>query len=183
VATRAVRGAAIAFTCAVAFTCASASAAGAPTDPRTADASVADAGTAPRIEVRSADLLLVGLVQGRRMSLHLSRSVDNAPVRDATVAATLRGATHAAVAETDGGYSFETPDLELPGAATVEFRVTQSGRSESLRGTLQGAAAPRDEDKNGIRQYLWWVLNFGVCIGFLMLYARRRKAAERAGDD
>jgi hypothetical protein len=172
----AVRGAAVAFAVVVA------AAAGAPPNAHAVGASAVETGAAPRIEVRSADLLLVGLVQGDRMSLHLSRSVDNAPVRDATVAAILRGATHAAVAESDGGYAFETPDLLLPGAATVEFRVTQGARSESLRGTLQGAQAERNEDKNGIRQYLWWVLNFGVCIGFLMLYARRRKAAEEAED-
>jgi hypothetical protein len=143
-------------------------------------ASSGDAAAAPRIEVRSADLLLVGVVHGERMDLHLSQSVDNAPIRDATVVAVLRGATHAAVAAADGGYEFETPDLALPGAAVVEFRVTRGGATESLRGTLQGAATQRDEDKNGIRQYLWWVLNFGVCIGFLMLYSRRRKAAEKA---
>jgi hypothetical protein len=171
-----VRGAAVGFVCGAAIAVIAVAAPNA----RAAGASAVETVVAPRIEVRSADLLLVGLVQGDRMSLHLSRNVDNAPVRDATVAAILRGATHAAVAETDGGYAFETPDLLLPGAATVEFRITQGGRSESLRGTLQGAAAQRDEDKNGIRQYLWWVLNFGVCIGFLMLYARRRKAAEEA---
>ncbi len=154
--------------------------AGVSMDGRALDASAVDAAAAPRVEVRSADLLLVGLVHDDRMTVHLSRSVDNAPVRDAAVVAVLRGASHAAVAETDGGYEFETPDLRLPGAATVEFRVTRGTQSESLRGTLQGAAAQRDEDKNGIRQYLWWVLNFGVCIAFLMLYSRRRKAAEKA---
>ena len=36
-----------------------------------------------RIEVRSADLLVVGLVQGDAMSINVSRLLDNAPVRDA----------------------------------------------------------------------------------------------------
>ena len=40
----------------------------------------------PRIEARSADLLAVGTVQGDRMTIHLSRILDNAPVRDAVVA-------------------------------------------------------------------------------------------------
>jgi hypothetical protein len=40
-----------------------------------------------------------------------------------------------------------------------------------------GGAKP--DDKNGARQIWWWVLNFAVCIGFLMLFSRRRKAARR----
>ena len=36
---------------------------------------------APRVEARSADLLAVGTVQGDRMTVHLSRIVDNAPMR------------------------------------------------------------------------------------------------------
>ena len=31
---------------------------------------------------------------------------------------------------------------------------------------------------NGVRQYAWWILNFGVCIGALVLFQRRRKAAD-----
>jgi hypothetical protein len=28
------------------------------------------------------------------------------------------------------------------------------------------------------RQMWWWALNFAVCIGFLMLWSRRRKARQ-----
>jgi hypothetical protein len=39
------------------------------------------------------------------------------------------------------------------------------------------AAAGAPQDKNTARQLWWWVLNFGVCIGFLYLISRRRKRA------
>ena len=130
-----------------------------------------------RIEARSAELLAVGTVQGERMTIHLSRVIDNAPVRDAVVTVVLRGITHPTVAETDGSYSLQTPDLSLPGAASVQFQVTRGGVREDLVGTLQAAAAAdKPEEKNGARQLGWWVLNFAVCIGFLVLW-RRRKAA------
>jgi hypothetical protein len=132
-----------------------------------------------RIEARSADLLAVGLVRGDRMTLHLSRLLDNAPVRDAAVTVVLRGATHPAVAETDGSYTLQTKDLTLPGAAAVEFQVADAGGRQTLKGTLQtAAAAGPSEDKNSARQLWWWALNFGVCIGFLWLISRRRKAAQ-----
>jgi hypothetical protein len=130
-----------------------------------------------RIAARSAELLAVGTVRGERMTIHLSRITDNAPVRDAVVTVVLRGITHSTVAETDGSYSLQTPELSLPGAAAVQFQVTRGGAREDLNGTLQAADAPdKPEDKNSARQLGWWVLNFAVCIGFLMLW-RRRKAA------
>ncbi len=134
-----------------------------------------------RVEARSSDLLIVGVVHDDKMSIHLSRLIDNAAVRDATVAVLLRGTAHPALAESDGGYSLQSPDLALPGAAAVEFQVIQGDVHETLKGKLEGgsAASPEDE-KNTARQLWWWVLNFAVCIGFLLLISRRRKAAAKS---
>jgi len=142
-------------------------------------AAIADSGSAapPRVEARSADLLAVGVVHGDRMTIRLSRLIDNAPVADAAVTVVLRGVAHAATAETDGSYTLQTQDLTLPGAAAVEFQVAQAAARQSLKATLQGAGADQPEDKNTARQLWWWVLNFAVCIGFLWLISRRRKIA------
>ena len=147
--------------------------------PATATGSVSGEPAPARIEARSAELLAVGLVHDDRMSIHLSRLIDNAPVRGAVVTVVLRGASHPATAEADGSFTLQTPDLTLPGAAAVEFQVTQAEAHETLKGTLQvAAAAGHSEDKNSARQLWWWVLNFAVCIGFLWLISRRRKAAQ-----
>jgi hypothetical protein len=143
--------------------------------------SVAVSGAAPetvrgaRVEARSTDLLAVGTVHGDRMTIHLSRIIDNAPVHDAVVTVVLRGATHTTTAEIDGSYSFQTPDLRLPGAASMQFQVALGAAREELTGTLQIAdAAEQPEDKNSSRQLGWWVLNFAVCIAFLLLWSRRK---------
>ena len=129
-----------------------------------------------RIEARSADLLAVGTVHGDRLTIHVSRIIDNAPLRNAAVTVVLRGIAHPATAEADGGYSIQTPDLSLPGAASVQFQVAQGAATEELQGILRIAdAAEPAEDKNGARQLGWWILNFAVCIGILFLW-RRRKA-------
>lgn len=149
--------------------------------PSTAVSTEASAGptASPRVEARSADLLAVGLVHDDRMTVHLSRLIDNAPVRDAALTVVLRGAAHPTTAETDGSYTLQTKDLALPGAAAIEFQVTQTASRENLKGTLQiTAGAGQSEDKNSARQLWWWVLNFAVCIGFLWLISRRRKAAQ-----
>ena len=139
----------------------------------------ATSATAPaRVEARSAQLLAVGTVHGERMTIHLSRLEDNAPVRDAEVVLALRGATHPATALPDGGYAVETPDLALPGPAAVRIQVTSGGARQDLDGTLQPTAtAEPAEDKGGSRQLGWWVLNFAVCIGFLWLWQRRKRHA------
>jgi hypothetical protein len=139
----------------------------------------APAAQTARVEARSATYLAVGLVHDDRMSIRLSRLSDNTPVRDAVLTVAMRGESHAATAETDGSYSFESKDLLLPGSVSVEFRVAQGELHERLDGTLQSAGkADKPEDKNNARQLWWWVLNFAVCIGVLLLISRRRKAAQ-----
>jgi hypothetical protein len=140
----------------------------------------------PRVEARSADLLAVAVVRDDKMSIHVSRLIDNAPVRDAAITVVLRGTAHPATAEIDGSYSLQSKDLTLPGAAAVEFQITQgaahgtqAAAPESLKGTLDLApAAGQTDDKNNARQLWWWVLNFAVCFGVLWLISRRRKAAK-----
>jgi hypothetical protein len=131
-----------------------------------------------RVEGRSADLLAVGVVHDDRMSIHVSRLVDNAPVRDAVITIVLRGTAHATTAETDGSYLLQTKDLMLPGAAAVEFQISQGAERESLKGTLDIASAAAPDNKNNARQLWWWALNFAVCFGVLWLISRRRKAAQ-----
>jgi hypothetical protein len=134
---------------------------------------------APRVEARSANLLAVGVVQDDKMAIHLSRLIDNAPVRDAALSVVLRGTTYSAVAQPDGSYSLEAKDLTLPGAAVVEFQVKQAAAPEILKGTLEVAgAAERSDSKSNARQLWWWVLNFTVCFGILWLISRRRKTAK-----
>lgn len=138
----------------------------------------ADEPAATRVEARSESLLTVGIVRADRMSIHVTRIVDNAPVRDAVLKVLLRGVVHPTIAEADGSYTLQTKDLTLPGAAAVEFQVVEGTTRQDLKGTLSvvdGAVKP--EGRNSARQLWWWALNFAVCIGFLMLLARRRKAS------
>lgn len=127
-----------------------------------------------RVEARSSDLLAVGVVQGDRMTVRLSRILDNAPVANASLAVMLRGATHSTVAQTDGSYSFQSSDLSLPGPASIAFLVTLDHTPEELKGTLEGADPAAADARGSSRQIGWWVLNFAVCIGFLWLWSRRK---------
>ena len=138
----------------------------------------ADEPAATRVEARSENLLAVGIVHADRLVVHVSQLVDNAPVRDAVMTVLLRGIAHPTVAEADGSYTLQTDDLRLAGPASLEFQITQGTTRHDLKGTLLVAdGGTKPDDKNGSRQLWWWVLNFAVCIGFLMLISRRRKAS------
>jgi hypothetical protein len=139
----------------------------------------ADEPAATRVEARSESLLAVGIVRADRMSIHVTRVVDNAPVSDAVLTVLLRGVAHPTVAEADGSYTLQTKDLILPGPASLEFQVAQGTTRHDLKGTLLVADGTKPDDKNGARQLWWWVLNFAVCIGFLLLISRRRKASRQ----
>jgi hypothetical protein len=131
------------------------------------------------VEARSNDLLAVGVVHDDKMIIHLSRVADNAPLRDAVVSVVLRGSVHPTTAETDGSYTLQSKDLALPGAAAVDFQISEGAAKESLKGTLDIGSEPGVlDDKNSSRQLWWWVLNFAVCGAAVWLFSRRRKAAK-----
>jgi hypothetical protein len=135
---------------------------------------------ATRIEARSENLLAVGIVHADRMTIHVTQLTDNAPVRDAVLTVLLRGVAHPTVAEADGSYTLQTKDLNLPGPVSLEFQVIQGTTRHDLKGTLLAAdGVAKADDKNSARQLWWWVLNFAVCIGFLLLISRRRKASRQ----
>ena len=165
-AARAVAGLAAALLCAVAAA------------PAPATAAASDAAPV-RVEARSAHYRLVGILRGDTMSLHVSRQLDNAPVTDAVVTAAFRGRTYPTTASVDGGYAFAAPDLNLPGSASIAFRIAVGGAVETLEGVVRRSGpAHGAANDGGARQLGWWVLNFAVCIGFLALIARRRKRGE-----
>jgi hypothetical protein len=140
----------------------------------------ADEPAANRVEARSENLLAVGVVRADRMTIHVTQLTDNAPVRDAVLTVLLRGVAHPTVAEADGSYTLQTSDLALPGPAALEFQIMQGATRHDLKGTLPAPdGGAKAGDKNSARQLGWWVLNFAVCIGFLLLISRRRKASRQ----
>jgi hypothetical protein len=175
---------------ALAAACLLAAAAGACALAGDARADASSAGTpqpgAARIEAHSADYVLVGVVHGDALDIHLSRALDNSPVRDATIGVAFRGTLHPTAAQVDGGYELKAAELALPGTTAMEFDITAGGSESRLTGVLQVAAPSgktETESSGNARQIAWWVLNFAVCGAFLVLWSRRgRKASADDGE-
>jgi hypothetical protein len=165
----------------LAVACLLAAAAGAGPGAARADAPAAGAA---RIEAHSADYVLVGIVRGDVLDIHLSRALDNAPVRDASVSVAFRGAVHAATAQVDGGYELQAAELALPGTTAMEFDIAAGSGTQKLAGVLQvapPAGKAEDGSSGSVRQIAWWILNFAVCGAFLVLWSRRGR--KTAADD
>ena len=146
-------------------------------------ASASAAGAAARIEARSANYSLVGVVHGDSMTIHVSRLLDNAPVRDAAV----DGRCCAGAMRRGGPGRRQLP---AQGAGTRAARAgghgipRRAGRHarKGSPATLQSAGTSRpDDDKQRPRQYAWWVLNFGVCVGFLLLWSAAARPPPTTG--
>lgn len=135
-------------------------------------------GATARIEARSPNFVVVGILAHGTLVIHVSRVLDNAPVHDAVVDVAFRGAAHPARAEVDGSFTVDAKELAVPGPVVVEFRVRAGGADERLAGSLAvpGGAGGSGE-RSTWRNMAWWVLNFSVCIGFLMVWSGRRKRA------
>lgn len=137
-----------------------------------------------RVEARSKTYLAVGLLTGDRLVIHLSRLLDNAPVHDAALEVQVRALDLPAIAQTDGSYEVRDARLAAEGPTAIAFVVREGNSSEKLTGTLDVPASRGSGTHEGqARQLLWWVLNFAVCIGLLVLISRRRKAAAARRDD
>ena len=94
--------------------------------------------------MRSAGLLVVGVVHDDKMNIHVSRLNDNAPVRDAAI--TWYCAADMPPRRNRRQLFTADQGSALPGAAAVEFQINQAGAHENLKGTLDIATSAGQAD-------------------------------------
>jgi len=86
----------------------------------------------PRFAAESADFELVGVVDGKRLTLYLDRFADGSPVTGATVELELGDARHVAEAEAGGTFEVMLPKALAPGEYPVAATIRVDGRSDRL---------------------------------------------------
>jgi len=87
---------------------------------------------------------------------------------------TLRGVAHPTIAEADGGFTLQTKDLAIPGAARSNFRSCRPRRADP-QGTLQVAAGAGGAETGTPPGNSVVGAQFRRVIGFLWLYSRGAK--------
>ncbi len=137
--------------------------------------------TQPRFVAVSETFELVGVLNGKRLTLYLDRADDNSPVKDARLELEL-GGTKVQVKPSGEG-EFETTlaqDLK-PGVTTVSATVVAGQETDLLAGELdlaQGAQPDASVGRLPWRKYATWgvagLLTLALLIGALRRYRASR---------
>jgi hypothetical protein len=150
------------------------------------DAPAASAGPAlPRFTAASESFELVGVLNGKLLTLYLDRFADNSPVPRATLELDIGGQTVKAVPHGEGEFEVQLAEAPAPGVLPITATVIAGNETDLLAGELdihadahEDAAAPRPW-----RRIVGGVLAGVVALAFLGGLGRRMvlSRAQRLG--
>jgi hypothetical protein len=147
------------------------------------DAPAPAAGPAlPRFTAASELFELVGVVDGKNITLYLDRFADNSPVKDATLELQLDGKAISVETHADGEFEATLQDALNPGVVSVTATVVAGQDADLLAGELdlhEEATEVHDESAGpGLKPYAGW-LGAGVLVLGLVGWAALRKGNAR----
>lgn len=150
------------------------------------DAAPAPSGPAlPRFAASSDLFELVGVLEGRQITLYLDRAPDNAPVSGAQIELEIAGAKLKAEAKNDA-YVVALAEEPKPGVLPITATVTAGSDIDLLAGELdlhEDAHAHDEAHVHSWTEYAGWAAAAVVALVVLVLIGRRFAAARqrRAG--
>ncbi|MBT2303615.1 hypothetical protein J7E70_24510 [Variovorax paradoxus] len=146
-------------------------------------ASAAASGPAlPRFSAVSEVFELVGVVDGKQLTVYLDRFGDNAPVKDAKVELEIGGARVALQQHAEGEYEGALAQELKPGVIAVTASIVAGKDADLLAGELDlhEEAAAHDSPARGWRPYAAWAAGAVVVLAALAWFRRRAVGAQRA---
>lgn len=90
----------------------------------------------PRFQALSETFELVGVLNGRQLTLYLDRAADNSPVKDAKVELELGGTRVPLKLHAEGEFEATLAEAPKPGVIAVSAVVTAGGETDLLAGEL-----------------------------------------------
>jgi len=139
-------------------------------------------GTAlPRFVAVSEDLEMVGIVNGKQLTIYLDRFKDNSPVNGAQIEIDIAGNTYKAEKHGEGEYEVTLKDTLKPGVLAITATIQAGELNDLLAADLDLHA---DEEEHSHRTS-WKALAMWSGAGLLVLMAlgvmfRVRQQARRA---
>lgn len=149
------------------------------------DAPAAMAGPAlPRFTAVSELFELVGVLDGKHLTLYLDRAADNSPVKDAKLELELGGVKVPVEAHGEGLFEATLSKAPAPGEIPVAATVMAGDETDLLAGELDVHEAEdkegEDAHSHGWEEYAYWVAAAGIgLVGLIWLIRRLR--AQRIG--
>lgn len=147
------------------------------------EAPVAAGGTAaPRFAAVSETFELVGILNGKQLTLYLDRFADGSPVKDAKLELELGGTRVAVESHEEGEFEATLAQELKSGVIPVTATVIAGGETDLLAGELDlhdEMASAAASQNHGWQAYGLWVI-VAVVGGFLVIVVSRRMRAARA---
>lgn len=144
----------------------------------------APAGSAlPRFTAASENYELVGVLDGRRLTLYLDRAVDNAPVTDAQIELEVGGVKVKAAKHGVDEFEATLEAVPKPGSLPVTAMVNVGSDADLLAGELdihEQAHAEAAPHKHSLREYATWAGIAALVLAAFVFVGQRVRAARRA---
>ena len=112
--------------------------------------------TLPRFAAASESFELVGVVNGKQVTLYLDRFADNSPVKDAKIELELGGNKLPVESHAEGEYETTLKEALKPGVLPVVASVTVDEDADLLAGELDMREKSSTSETKDIYQQRWW---------------------------
>jgi hypothetical protein len=143
----------------------------------------ADVRLAPRFEVRSEDVEIVGVLADKSLLIYVDRASDNVPVQGAQIEVDGSGIKGVANALADGVYQIPAAALAQAGKYPLTLTIQAGEIVDLLSATLEVGEAPAAavvEEKAARPWSLFVGISLLLLSGGLVARRLRRRARERA---
>lgn len=138
----------------------------------------ATAASGPRLELKSPDVELLGILRDGKLTLYIDHYASNEPIRNARIELESNGRKVQAQAENDGSYTVAADWLGQPGKHEVVASVEADGLEDLLIGSLEVPATKPEARKRAWLDDAKWVAGgvaAAILLAALFLFVRRHK--------
>ena len=147
------------------------------------EAPAAGGSALPRFAAVSETFELVGVLNGKQLTLYLDRSADNSPVRDAQIELEMAGAKFKAEKHGDAEYEVMLAEAPKPGVLAITATVTAGAETDLLAGELDlhdAGPAAEAAHTHGWEEYAGWAAGALAALVLLVWGVRRATVGGRA---
>jgi len=136
----------------------------------------APATSAGRLELKSPDVELLGILNDGKLTLYADRYATNEPITNAKIELESKGRKLQMLATKDGNYTAAADWLKQPGTHEIVVSVEANGLQDLLIGTLLvPALKPEAQGRSWLDYGKWAAGGIAVLIVLLVLFKRIRR--------
>lgn len=140
----------------------------------------------PRFAAASELFELVGVLNGKQITLYLDRAADNSPVTEAQIEIDIGGQKFKATKQGSDEFEIVLPEAPKPGELSITATVTAGTETDLLAAELDVHEAEHTDEAehaHSWKDYVIWVMGGIAALVVVIIVGRRARSARqfRAG--